>query len=63
MVPEEGDELVLGGHYWMEDDTGNEVWRLAEVLERGEDGNVSIKLDAGGVVDIDPVSNKNGRKY
>lgn len=57
-LTEEGDGLVLGGHYWMEDDTGNDVWRLAEVLERRDDGNVSIKLEAGGVMDIDPVSER-----
>lgn len=56
MLLKEGDELAVGGHYWMPDDTGNEVWRLGEVVERGEDGNVSIKLDSGGVIDIDPVS-------
>lgn len=61
MLPEEGDGLILGGHYWMEDDTGDEVWRLAEVMERGEGGNVSIKLEAGGVMEIDPVSER--RKY
>lgn len=53
---QEGDELTLGGHYWMQDDTGDEVWILGEVLERGEGGNVSIKLERGGVIDIDPVS-------
>lgn len=50
------DELTLGGHYWMQDDSGDEVWRLAEVLERGEGGIVSIRVDGGGVTDIDPVS-------
>lgn len=56
MLLQEGDELTLGGNYWMQDDTGDEVWRLAEVLERGEDGNLSIKLlESGGVIDIDPV--------
>lgn len=56
MQLQEGDELTLGGHYWMPDDTGDDVWRLAEVLERGEGGNVSVKLESGGVIDIDPVS-------
>lgn len=49
------DELVVGDHYWMQDDTGNEVWRLAEVLELGHAGDVRIKLEGGGVEDIDPV--------
>lgn len=55
-VLQEGDELTVGGQYWMQDDTGDEVWTLGEVLERGEDGNVSIKLlERGGVIEIDPV--------
>lgn len=55
MLLREGDELALGGQYWMQDDTGDEVWRLGEVLDRGEEGNLSIKLESGGVIDIDPV--------
>lgn len=53
---QEGDELAIGRDYWMQDDTGDEVWTLGEVLERDEGGNVSIKLERGGVIDIDPVS-------
>lgn len=63
MLLQEGDELALGGHYWMQDDTGDEVWRLGEVLERGEGGNVSIKLESGGVIDIDPVRRPAGRRH
>lgn len=56
MQLEEGDELILGDHYWMQDDSGSEVWRLAEMLERGEGGNVTIKLEGGAVMEVDPVS-------
>lgn len=55
MLLDESEELTLGAQYWMQDDSGDEVWRLAEVLERGEGGIVSIKVEGGGVIDIDPV--------
>lgn len=57
---QEGDELTVGGQYWMQDDTGDEVWTMGEVLERAEGGNLSIKLlERGGVIEIDPVSTEN----
>lgn len=49
------DELVVGEQYWMQDEKGDEVWTLAEVMEQC-DGHVSIKLlDSGERKDIDQV--------
>ena len=49
------DELVVGEQYWMQDEKGDEVWTLAEVLEQC-DGHVSIKLlDSGEKKEIDQV--------
>lgn len=50
--------LVVGDHYWMPDDTGDEVWRLAEVLELRHAGDVRIKREGGVAEDIDPVSSR-----
>lgn len=49
------DELVVGEQYWMQDEKGDEVWTLAEVLEQCT-GHVSIKLlDSGERKEIDQV--------
>lgn len=43
----EYEPLVMGQEYWVEDDEGEDVWTLGEVVEQ-DDGRVSVRLVQSG---------------